>query len=629
MSFVVVPKPPRPVIGYQILAALLGGLLLFLAGVGSLSGLYQLLYAGRILPGVSMAGVELSNLTPDQASQTLEQRLIYPQAGQVVFRDGDRIWVAKPAELGLSFDTASSVKAAYQFGRRGGILAQLASQINSWQAGTNLAPVVLFDERVAYQYLQDLATQIDQPVVETELVLNGTEVLYTPGRTGRALDVDATLAKLVERLSSFQDGEVALVIQEQSPVVAEASSQAQILQQAVSAPLQLTLSNAQSGDPGPWTIDPAGVASMFTVNRVQTESGWEYQLSVDTRLVDDILREAAATIDQPASNARFTFDDNPGSNTRQLILLASAQEGRTLNIASSDAAITQALLSGQHQVPLAIETVTPEVGNNATAQSLGITGLVSKSTTFFRGSPPSRLTNIKTASSQFHGLLVPPNSTFSMGSVLGDISLDNGYAEALIIFNGRTITGVGGGVCQVSTTLFRTAFLGGYPIVERHAHAFRVMYYEQTSSSTDQNLAGLDATVYFPLVDLKFTNDRPYWLLMETYFNPEEMSLTWKFYSTDDGRTMSWQNLGLHNVSPAPAPSYVENPDFAPNTCKQVDYQADGADITVTRAVSAANGQELFSDVFQTHYEPWQAVYQIGPGTSDPSALVAEGRCAH
>ena len=107
-----------------------------------------------------------------------------------------------------------------------------------------------------------------------------------------------------------------------------------------------------------------------------------------------------------------------------------------------------------------------------------------------------------------------------MASAIGDITLDNGFAEALIIIGGQTIKGVGGGVCQVSTTLFRTAFFAGFPIVERYAHAYRVGYYEQRSNgSHDPSLAGLDATVYVPLVDFKFQNDTPYWLLMETYVN--------------------------------------------------------------------------------------------------------------
>jgi vancomycin resistance protein YoaR len=185
---------------------------------------------------------------------------------------------------------------------------------------------------------------------------------------------------------------------------------------------------------------------------------------------------------------------------------------------------------------------------------------------------------------------------------------------------------VGGGVCQVSTTLFRAAFYGGYPIVERHEHAYRVYYYEQTRTGTDPDLAGLDATVYFPLVNMSFTNDRSSWLLMETYFHPETASLEWKFYSGDDGRSVDVQNLGLRNVVPAPEPRFEENKDLPSGTCKQVDWPGDGADITVTRSVSRS-GAVLFTDSIRTHYQPWQAVYQFGPGTINPQALAADGMC--
>jgi vancomycin resistance protein YoaR len=326
-------------------------------------------------------------------------------------------------------------------------------------------------------------------------------------------------------------------------------------------------------------------------------------------------------VNRSPQNARFYFNDT----TRQLVLIEDAKVGRILDIAATTEAITQGLFSGQHTIPLVVAVDAPEVGSEATAESLGITGEVSDgyyNTTYFRGSSAARLQNIETAAAQFHGLLIPPNTTFSMGDVMGDISLDNGYAEALIIYNGRTITGVGGGVCQVSSTLFRTAFFAGYPINERHAHAFRVYYYEQRpGSGTDPAMAGMDATVYFPLVDLKFTNDRPYWLLMETYFDPEKMSLTWKFYSTDDGRSVEWQNLGLRNVVPAPETLYEETSDLPPEVCKQVDYAADGADITVTRLVNDITGQLLYSDNIQTHYEAWQAVYQYGTGTENPEAV--------
>lgn len=205
-----------------------------------------------------------------------------------------------------------------------------------------------------------------------------------------------------------------------------------------------------------------------------------------------------------------------------------------------------------------------------------------------------------------------------MGSVLGDVSLENGYAEALIIYGGRTIKGVGGGVCQVSTTLFRTVFFAGYPVVERYSHAYRVPYYEMDQSgSVDGNLVGMDATVYFPLVDFKFKNDTPYWMLMETNVNVAARTITWKIYSTSDGRSVTWETTGAQNTVPAPETVFEENVDLKTNELKQVDYAAEGADVNVTRTVWR-NGAVYFTDQFQTHYEPWAAVCQYGPGTEDP-----------
>jgi len=363
------------------------------------------------------------------------------------------------------------------------------------------------------------------------------------------------------------------------------------------------------------------------VGRIQTDAGWQYQVSVDAQALEQFLGPIAPLVNQTPQNARFYFDDP----TSQLVLWQSATTGRTLDIAATRDMVNQKLLQGEHSIPLVITLAQPAVTDDATAASLGITGLVPHGsyTSYFRGSSAARLQNIQAAASRFYGLLIPPNTTFSMGEAIGDISLDNGYAEALIIYNGQTITGVGGGVCQVSTTLFRTAFFSGYPIPERHEHDYRVYYYEQTATGTDVNLAGLDATVYFPLVDLKFTNDRPYWLLMETYFNPTNYSLTWKFYSGDDGRSVEWQNLGLQNVVTAPEPAFEENPGLAPGEISQGDWWVeDGADITVTRVVSR-NGQVLISDSTQTHYEPHGKVCQYGPGTDDPEARAAQlGLCS-
>jgi vancomycin resistance protein YoaR len=115
-------------------------------------------------------------------------------------------------------------------------------------------------------------------------------------------------------------------------------------------------------------------------------------------------------------------------------------------------------------------------------------------------------------------------------------------------------------------------------------------------------------------VDFKFSNDTSNWLLMETYVNAAGRSLTWKFYSTSDGRTVDWETSGLKNKEDSPKPLYEENPDLEKGEIKQVDWEVEGADVSVTRIVRR-DGEVLYEDTFATHYLPWRAVYQYGPGT--------------
>jgi vancomycin resistance protein YoaR len=609
----------------QILAALLGGLLLFTLSIGVTTGGYQLYYAGHIFPGISVAGVDISDLTPEEAALRLNQSLTYPYAGQILFREGDKVWLAAPAQLGMVFDVGASVQSAYRVGRSGGLFGSLAAQVNAWQGGVNVPPVILFDGRVAYDYLQAIAAQIDKPVVEASLTIEGTQVIDTPGQVGRLLNVDASMVNLMAQLQSFQDGEVTLVIEAQSPQVLDARAPAATARQILSAPLTLSLPNMQSGDPGPWVVDVQTLANMLLVERavsltVPAGSGEQYQVSLNVTVLQPFLEGISASLDRGPENARFIFNDD----TRQLDLIRSAVIGRKLDVSATIAAIQQKILQGEHNIPLELIYTQPAVGNDATAQSLGIAALVSEQSTYFRGSNSERIQNIQAASTRFHGLLVAPGQTFSMAEALGDISLENGFQEALIISNGRTITGVGGGVCQVSTTLFRTVFFAGYPIVERYAHAYRVGYYEQSAYGYDSNMAGLDATVFVPLVDFKFTNDTPYWLLMMTYVPPNAYRLTWKFYSTSDGRTVDWPTTtGPQDVVPAPDPLFQENSDLEPGEMKQVDWSADGANVTVTRTVRRG-GQVLYNDTFATHYTAWQAVCEYGPGTEDPESLAKE-----
>lgn len=601
----------------QVLAVLSGGFVLFIGIVLVWTLGYQLAYAGRIFPGVSVAGVDLSGLSPNEAALKLSQTLSYPNTGKVLFRDGERVWIASPAELGMVFDPTASANAAYDHGRKGGLFAALSGQVSARGLGADVSPVVIFDQRVAYAYLQNIAVQVDQPVAEAILRVDGTNVIAEPGRVGRALNLDATLIYLGSQLQSFRDGEVPLVVQETTPRLLEVNQQAELARVMLSQPFTMTLPNAGASDPGPWTFDVPVLANMLAFNLIDAGGVPQLQVGLDANALRQSLSDLKVMVDRNPKDARFVFNEGTG----QIEPIAASAIGRVMDVEASIAAINGALQRGEHSVNLIVSEQQPAVQDTATGAELGVTQLVASQTTYFYGSSEARIQNIVTAASQYHGLLVAPGETFSMGSVLGDVSLENGYAEALIIYGGRTIKGVGGGVCQVSTTLFRTVFFAGFPVVERYSHAYRVSYYEMDrSGSVDQDLAGMDATVYFPLVDFKFQNDTPYWLLMETYVNVQARTITWKIYSTSDGREVTWETTGPQNTVPAPEPVFEENPELGVNEIKQVDYAAEGADVTVTRTVWRG-GLVYFTDQFRTHYEPWAAVCQYGPGSDSPRKL--------
>ncbi len=602
----------------QIVAAFISGVTLFFAVIITWTLGYQLFYAGRIFPGVSVAGVDLSGLSRDGAAVKLNQTLSYPITGKILFRDGEKAWVASPAELGMVFDPSSSAVTAYKLGRSGGLFGALAGQIRAAGRGISVAPVIIFDQRVAYQYLNQISSQINQPLVEASLSLEGTNVVAKPGQEGRELKIDATLIYLAAQLQTFSDGEVPLVVQQIQPQILDVSAQADAARQILSQPLTLTIPNATEGNSGPYIYTPEVIANLLTVQRVQNGDQEDVQVALSPKGLRDMLVPVKDQVDRLPSDAKFTFNDGTG----QLDLIEDSRVGRALDVDASIKAINEAIGRGEHTVSLVVNEAQPRVSGSATGQELGITQLIHSETSYFYGSSAARIQNIEAAAKQFHGILVAPGETFSMGAHLGDVSLDNGFAEALIIYGGRTIKGVGGGVCQVSTTFFRAVFNAGFPIVERTPHAYRVSYYEETSSGgVDPRLAGLDATVYFPLVDFKFTNDSPYWILMETYMGSG--SLTWKFYSTSDGRSVTWDTTGPTDVVPAPPASFEENPELKKNEMKQVDWSANGADVTVTRTVSR-NGSVLFQDTISTHYEPWQAICQYGPDSKNPEKLANE-----
>lgn len=317
------------------------------------------------------------------------------------------------------------------------------------------------------------------------------------------------------------------------------------------------------------------------------------------------LKPIQESVFQEPQDAQFSVNNN------RVIAFRESSKGKSVDFEKLDThvrSLIPEILKNTNtkivRIPIPIKILYPKVTTEE-ANNLGIVEVIGTGRSTFLHSIPNRIHNISLAASRINGVLVAPGEEFSFARALGDVSKFTGYKEAYVIQNGKTILGDGGGVCQVSTTLFRAILNTGLPITERHPHAYRVGYYEQDAP------AGFDATVYVPSVDLKFKNDMDTHILIQAYIDPTNLSLTFTFYGKKDGRQATITKPVVTNVSSPPPPIYQDDLTLPKGTIKQVEYEALGGKSVFSRTVTK-NGNVILNDTFVSNYRSWQAVFLRG-----------------
>jgi len=330
---------------------------------------------------------------------------------------------------------------------------------------------------------------------------------------------------------------------------------------------------------------------------------FESHISYDTEPTDEYLDNLAEKYDFPAENALFTFANG------KVTLFQREKKGKQIEKDRAREKINSTIRSLEiHAQPNTItitdKTIDPEV-TLASINDFGIVEDIGYGVSDFSGSIPGRIHNLTLASSRLNGVLIPKGENFSFNQMVGDISAQTGYKPAYIIKNGRTILGDGGGVCQVSTTLFRAVLNAGLPIVERVAHAYRVHYYEQDSQP------GFDATVFNPSADLKFTNDTDNAILIQNVIDSPHNKLSFTLYGKKDGRMAQISDVKLYDKQAPPPPSYQDDPTLKRGVTRQVDWPAGGAKASFHYTV-VKNGETTIDKTFFSSFRPWRAVYLVG-----------------
>lgn len=568
---------------------------------------FHLRYRNLIVPGIWSSGIPLGGFSQEAAALVLQERFSYPDDAVFTFRYEDRFWQLTARELGVTLDSTATAQQAYNIGHTGSVARDLLTATGSWLNGRSIAPVVLYNQATAIQQLQIIAAEVDRPPLNATLNLTGLTVDTTPGSVGRRVNILATLRMLEQQLLTLSTGsEIMIVVQDLLPDIRNTEAAAVQIQTALSGPLMLRALDQNGQVLGPWTVTVDQIASLLRVELITGTDGFRnYAVSVDMSAFEAALQTLAPGLIIGATDGRFQFNESTG----QLEVLVAARMGRTLNIPETLARMEAAVFTThQRTFELVFNNQQPRYHNTVTASELGITGLVSQATTYYRGSTEARRLNIAQAASRFDGIIIGPGEEFSYNYWLGDVSPEAGFAQALVIQGDRTVLGIGGGVCQVSTTAYQAAFYAGFPIVERYPHAYRVGYYELGEGP------GMDAAIYTPEYDFRFLNDTPYHLLIDVELLPAQEAITFRFYSTNPGRRVVRETPQIVDILPPGPTVYVANSALSLGVSQQVDWPVEGATISVTRIIQDVNGNELDRDTFTSRYAPWGAVIEVAPG---------------
>lgn len=543
----------------------------------------------KIYPNVYVNKINVGQLTEKQAIEKLNGKITLPSQINLYIEGKQTPIPFESSQINASLKVEEAIRDAYKVGRTGSFIPDLISIGKSLVTNTDIEVDISFDQQELQNTVSLLNNQIDNPPVYPSFQINKGDISVNAGSDGQVINEEKATESLLLALKDNQD-KVTIKTEEIKVALGEEEKQKALEKAKQIYPLSLTL----------WVDD---YSDKLAKQRLLTLFNPRDGLNEDA--IQGLSKDTASLVNRDAQKPIFKFENE------RVTEFSPSKDGLTVNENKLDNDIKGALLSlslnkesQEIEIPVTRDHPSEQIGD---INNLGIKELLGRGTSKFSGSISSRVHNVALASSRINGVLVAPGDIFSFAKAVGDVSKYTGYKEAYIIQNGRTILGDGGGVCQVSTTLFRAVMNAGLPIIERHSHAYRVGYYEQDAP------AGYDATVYVPSVDFKFRNDTQNYILVQTKVDTKNLTAEFSIYGTSDGRKSKVTKPVLTNQIPPPDDLYVDDPTLPAGKIQQVEHKAWGGTSTFYYTVEK-DGKEIFNKKFVSVYQPWQAVFMRGTG---------------
>lgn len=538
----------------------------------------------KLQEGFRIGDVEVGGLTVEEALGAIQEKEANPH--QVLVNIADKSWKISAAKLGWSIDEMASLQPAIEVNQNLDWTHRIKAFFRRDQdvKDRQFPLVYTIDVDQARGVLNKLAKEVNQDPKNGLVGFSNRKLRYVvtkPSVTGMWANTNTAVSEL-----------------KKNPNLTHLNVPYSTKEATFNTAKLQTLVERGNKMMRPLTFRLGTSERTGKLNRLQVANlYWVKQKGIllDEKAIKRAYKKITGYINQPARGARYGWRGRQwGKMGEKKGLVADPEKSMEL--------FKKALLD-----PTQTEVVFPAIEEEpqvtlANLPRLGEVELIATGVSTYYGSSPERRTNIANAAKKIDGSVVATGENFSFLNSLGGITRSNGFIGGLVIKDGRTVDGLGGGVCQVSTTTFRAMYQAGLPVVERNQHSYRVKYYEP--------LVGFEAAVYDPGLDLRMKNDTGHTFVVRTINNNRKSTLIVQIWGVKPQRTVKVSRAVILSSSPHPPAKYVDNPKLKRGVVKQVDWAANGYKLYITRTIKDASGSRF--DRIDTKYKPWQAIFERG-----------------
>lgn len=481
---------------------ILGSILVILVVI---FGGFAYAYRDSVYPKVSVQGLDISSKNLKEAFTILDEKNKILSTKNIILTYDNKEYITTLEELGIKLNTDDTLVESYRIKRNANIIVSIGQIFQD----TDINWAYTSEPEVLGSVLGAEVNPALKTLVDAKLDYKENQIIIIPEQPGESLDIEQ-ITKDITSILHRDEIRLEIALNKEVPAITTASweSQKSDLDSMIREHI-IFFNNTTI------KIAPEEIITWITIDQDTKK------IDISQDIIKEYLESVQKTLTSQPVNAKLRF--NP--ETQEIQILEPGKEGTKLMMEESSKRVKNDMLAGIKKTELFVAITSPLI-DESQFDALGVKTLLGKGESNFRGSSKSRVKNINVAANKISSTLLKPGEEFSFVNTLGKVDARNGYLPELVIKGNKTIPEYGGGICQVSTTLFRAALNAGLPITERRAHSYVVNYYGKP---------GLDATIYLPKPDFRFQNDTNHHILIQHYI--VGTILYYEIYGTSTGRT--------------------------------------------------------------------------------------------